>query len=263
MLNPIKTEPSSEAAPHLYRFSPSPAPSIRYHTFQADVRTSPTSSFDTSHRQSYNAPQPNSSVQYHASPSSPPAASYTTGHNGDSYSDGGSYPLSGSEDGHYGERFPHPNSSPPSNFCPCRTSPATGVAYIALSQQLQTSLNSLRQFSHHPPNSQCLLYRRIIELNNLMQYVVIVLPQEFWTLTPTCSGNEPSDSARTSYDQNTVTDREEILSPLSASSGHTSFHTGSSEGVSPQEWNTLAAAGYNPYFPMPPGEQGIYTHVIT
>ncbi|KAJ8691702.1 hypothetical protein PTI98_011245 [Pleurotus ostreatus] len=58
------------------------------------------------------------------------------------------------------------------------------------------------------------------------------------------------------------------MTPLSASSGHASFHTtgsSGSDGVSPQEWNTLAAAGYNPYFPMASGEHhaNVYNHVIS
>ncbi|KAF8074025.1 hypothetical protein FPV67DRAFT_1560287 [Lyophyllum atratum] len=238
-LSPIKTEPATEASPHLYRFSPSPAPSMRYHSFQADVRSPSSSSYNEQH-------QPYSSSTYHP-PSSSPTASYhgPQHHNSvpSSYSDGGSYTLSGSDDGnpYHGE---YPTHNPPaSQMCPCRTSPGTGVAYISLAQQLQTSLNSLRQYSHHPPNTSCLLYRRIVELNNIMH------------------GNESSDGG-SSYD-NGVPERE-IMTPLSASSGHTSFHTGSSSGqVSPQEWGTLAATGYNPYFPPQNDHGGIYNHVIT
>jgi hypothetical protein len=74
------------------------------------------------------------------------------------------------------------------------------------------------------------------------------------------SGSEPTDTGSSPYESN-MPDRE-ILTPLSASSGHNSFHTGSSGGVSPQEWNALAAAGYNPYFPVQ-NEHGIYNHVIS
>ncbi|KAF9465312.1 hypothetical protein BDZ94DRAFT_1254233 [Collybia nuda] len=243
LLSPIKTEPTTEFSPNLHRFSPSPAPSMRYHTFQADVRSPSSSSFDTEQHSSYNGAS-------YPTTTSPPSAQY---HNGtqpgsipSSYSDGGGhYHLSGSDDGHpYHSSDHYSNGSQPQNFCPCRTSPGTGVAYISLAQQLQSSLNSLRQFSHHPPNTTCVLYRRILELNSIMQYV----------------GAEPTDAGSSPYESN-MPDRE-ILTPLSASSGHTSFHTGSSGGVSPQEWNTLAAAGYNPYFPVH-NEHGIYNHVIT
>ena len=40
-------------------------------------------------------------------------------------------------------------------------------------------MNSVRQYSQHPPNSQCLLYRRIVELNNLMQYVSFISHSSF------------------------------------------------------------------------------------
>ncbi|RDB14688.1 hypothetical protein Hypma_016431 [Hypsizygus marmoreus] len=243
LLSPIKTEPTTEPSPHLYRFSPSPAPSVRYHTFQTEVRSPSTSSFDNDIPQAYGG---SSAVPFH-SPSSPTVPYHGGGTNAgsvpSSYSDGGSYTLSGSDDGNGYPADQYPvNGSPSQNFCPCRTSPGTGVAYISLAQQLQASLNSLRQYSHHPPNTTCLLYRRIVELNNLMH------------------GGEATDTGGPTFENN-VPERE-IMTPLSASSGHNSFHTGSSGGVSPQEWNTLAAAGYNPYFPVH-NDQGIYTHVIT
>ena len=46
VLSPIKSEPTTDGNTnaHLYRFSPSPAPSMRYHSFQqADVRAGPDS----------------------------------------------------------------------------------------------------------------------------------------------------------------------------------------------------------------------------
>ncbi|KAF8887160.1 hypothetical protein BD779DRAFT_1441158 [Infundibulicybe gibba] len=236
LLSPIKTEPTSDAPSHLYRFSPSPAPSMRYHTFQADVRGS---SFEGDHRQSYSAP---ANGTYHT-PSTSPSLSYSggnPGHGNSPYSEGRNYPLSSDDHHAYENNFSAESSS--QGYCPCRTSPATGVAYISLSQQLQSSLNSLRQYSHHPPNSQCLLYRRILELHNLMH------------------GNDPRDAAGPVYDSSTPTESE-ILTPLSATSSHASFHTGSPGTVSPQEWNALTNAGYNPYFP--PGDQNIYTHVVS
>ncbi len=169
MLTPIKTESASEAA-HLYRFSPSPAPSMRYHTFQADVRSPPTSPYEGASRSSYRG---NSGGSYHGSV--PTASSpYGAGHSGSgpsSYSDGGSsYHLSGSDDGRsFGGEHYSRNSPPNPSFCPCRTSPSLGHTYISLSQQLETTAQSIRQYSHHPPNGQCQLFRSILELNQLMQ----------------------------------------------------------------------------------------------
>ncbi|KAF9065178.1 hypothetical protein BDP27DRAFT_1269646 [Rhodocollybia butyracea] len=243
LLTPIKTESSSEPS-HLFRFSPSPAPSMRYHTFQADVRSPPpTSPFDGTSRSSYRGT--NTSGSYHP-PVPTPSSPYSTGHPGSgpsSYSDGGSNYLSGSDDGRSfaGEHYSR-NSPPHPAFCPCRTSPALGHIYISLSQQLESTAHHIRQYSHHPPSSQCQLYRLIMELDQVMQ------------------GIDSSDISRSSYDSNTPTDSD-ILTPLSASSGPTSFHPSSPGGVSPHEWTTLNTSGYNPYFPVPSGEHGMYTHI--
>lgn len=247
LLSPIKTEPSTDVSPHLYRFSPSPAPSMRYHhTFQAP-RSNSSSSFENDQRQSYTSSN-GTAIPYHHHPPANPQynGTHNPGSAPSSYSEGGvgNYSLSGSDEGHnYGENFPG-NTATPQAFCPCRTNPATGVAYISLSQQLQDCLNSLRQFSHHPPNTPCLLYRRIAELNSLLQ------------------SNNNSDASAPSYDSGTPSD--ELLTPLSASSGPGSFHPTGSPDVSPQEWNNMATAGYNPYFPLPPGDHHtVYTHVMS
>ncbi|KAF4590259.1 hypothetical protein EYR38_009557 [Pleurotus pulmonarius] len=257
MLTPIKTEsPAESMQAHLYRFSPSPGPqSVRYHTFQqAGGRSPSASSFEGDPRQSFGASSSGSTSMAYQ-PSTYTASGHATGgespysdtrschdHHGNS---GQSYPLIDSRTYTQG----YASSSDP--HCPCRTNPATGHAYISLSQQLQSTINAVRQYSNHPPDSRCLLYRRILELHNQLH------------------GNDPTDAAGPSYDNlsNTPTDSE-IMTPLSASSGHASFHTtgsSGSDGVSPQEWNTLAAAGYNPYFPMASGEHhpNVYNHVIT
>ncbi|KAF8886224.1 hypothetical protein CPB84DRAFT_1685145 [Gymnopilus junonius] len=251
LLTPIKTEPVSEANAHLYRFSPSPQPSMRYHTLQTDVHPgSDSSSFDNDPRSAggYNGTNGSS---YHGNNAN--GGHYNgNGNQGSapsSYSDGGgggtgNYSLSNSDDGtnSYGEQY---TSSPQSHFaCSCRTNPALGIAYINLSQTLQSSLNSLRQYSHHPSNTQCNLFRKIVELNN------------------TLHGNDSPGLVAPTYDSGPASDSE-IMTPLSASSGHASFHTGS-PGVSPQEWNHMAAAGFNPYFPAPE-HHGVYNvnHVMS
>jgi len=223
LLSPIKTEPANEPSPNLYRFSPSPAPSIRYHTFQSDLRSPSTSSFDNERHPPYT--NGTSNVNFH-SPSSP-AGPYHGTSNGNSipssYSDGGGGSYHSDDSNAFHNNLEYNGSSRPSPhaFCACRTSPGLGLAYISLAHQLQSALGTLRQYSNHTTNTQCLLYRRIMELNSLMQ------------------GSEPAD-ARFPY-----------LAPLSPS---TSFHT---EGVSPQEWNPLAAAGY---FPIQ-SDQNMYNSV--
>lgn len=172
----IKTEPATDANPHLYRFSPSPAPSMRYHSFQqGDLRGSDAhsqSSFDADPRSAYSSGTNGNG--YHTANANGHYSSGTTSNGGvappsSNYSDGGSnnaYPLNGSDDGNtstYGEYHRHTNP------CPCRTNPALGMTYMNLSQALQTSLNTLRQYSHHPSNSQCTLLRRINDVNAALQ----------------------------------------------------------------------------------------------
>ena len=177
LLSPIKSEPITDGGnTHLYRFSPSPAPSMRYHSFQqADVRSSDSqsqSTFDSDPRSNY-ASNTNANG-YHSSNSPTNHYSNGTAANGAvaptaaSYSENGSagaYTVNGSDEGKgtaYGDHYRH-------NSCPCRTNPALGLTYITLSQTLQSSLNTLRQYSHHPSNSQCSLLRRIVDLNNALQ----------------------------------------------------------------------------------------------
>ena len=260
LLSPVKTEPVSETPPHLYRVSPSPAPpsSIRFHsTFQTSSSNPP---FENGRQQPYT----NGSVPYHT-PSSSPSIPFTNGPNpgsvpssySDSYSDGGNYPLSGSEDGRaYSD--PYSSQSSSQHFCQCRTSPGPSVAYVTLAQQLQTSLNTLRQYTHHPQNTSCVLYRRIVELNDTMQYVFVGHSPGIDRDSRHLNGIELPDSIRPSpYDH--TPDRESPT--VSTSSGQT-YHS-SSGGVSPHEWNTLTTGGYNPYFPPQNDHHGLYNHVIS
>ncbi|EAU86280.1 hypothetical protein CC1G_08004 [Coprinopsis cinerea okayama7 len=278
LLSPIKTEPSAEAPnPNLYRFSPSPAPnSVRYHTF--DVRrTSSNGSFNEDQQrpqtqqgqQPYNSP-PSLGMTY---PTSPNNSQYNGNSTSSSYSDNGSNgypPLTNSPDGNnstYNDQYSTTNGSTPQGYCPCRTNPSTGVAYINLSQQLQSSLTTLRQFSHHPPNTNCLTYRRVVELNDLLQPSS---PRNSNTVEH--SSNGAATNGTSSYDSSTPSDNE-LLTPLSASSGgggggHTTTNhfqaTTGSPGMPPQEWSNMTTGGYNPYFSIPPAEHhGVYTHVIT
>ncbi|KAF9564147.1 hypothetical protein CPC08DRAFT_760356 [Agrocybe pediades] len=252
LLSPIKTEPVADGSGQLYRFSPpSPNPSMRYHNFQPDGRSEGSSGFDSNDPRSAGGYNSTNGGTYHGTSTN---GHYNAGNNTSSappsYTEGGgggtsTYSLSGSdeENTYGGDQY---TSSPHSQYaCPCRSNPALGVAYINLSQTLNSSLSSLRQYANHPPNSQCIIYRRIVELHNSLH------------------GNDiPGLVAATSYDSGPASDSE-IMTPLSASSGHASFHTGS-PGVSPQEWNHMAAAGYNPYFPAP-DHHGVYAvnHVMS
>lgn len=106
--------------------------------------------------------------------------------------------------------------------------------YLTLARHLQNTVNGVRHYVSHS-DAQCQVYRRIVELNNTMQVSV---------------GAAGIDGGSGStYGSNTPTDPE-VMTPLSASSSYHG-HNGS-PAVSPQEWNALASAGYNPYFPNDP-----------
>lgn len=172
LTGPIKAEPVPDANnTHLYRFSPSPAPSMRYHSFQhADVRGSDPqsqSTFDTDPRSGYptsndhtNGFHPSNSGNHYSAGTAAAATPYSDG------GAAGAYSVNGSDDGKgsvYGDHYRH------NNPCPCRTNPTLALTYLTLSQTLQSSLNTLRQYSNHLPNSQCTLYRRIVDINNALQ----------------------------------------------------------------------------------------------
>ncbi|KAI3621233.1 hypothetical protein WG66_014542 [Moniliophthora roreri] len=262
LLSPIKTETATDPSSQLYRFSPSPAPSMRYHTFQADVRSSPTNSPYEGSGQRSPYRSPTSAGSYH-SPAHPTSSSYNNNSSGgtapaSSYSDSGSngatYPLSGSDDGRpYSDHFSSRGSPPDTHaYCPCRSSPTVNNAYLTLSHHVQNTLHTVRQYNTHPANSRCALYRQILDLSSLLQSRM----------------NDLDDChSGPAYDSNTPTDSE-ILTPASSSSGPTSFHPGSSPGgVSPHEWtSTMSPTSYNPYFPIPSGpgdSHSIYTHVMS
>ncbi|KAJ7133545.1 hypothetical protein C8R44DRAFT_977663 [Mycena epipterygia] len=90
-------------------------------------------------------------------------------------------------------------------YCPCRSSPAMGHAYISLSQALQSTLGAARTYAAHPPGTPCVLFRRIADLASLMQ------------------GTDPTDPAGPAYD-NTGSHRPLSLSTSALSASSSSTH---------------------------------------
>ncbi|KAJ6504741.1 hypothetical protein C8R47DRAFT_967833 [Mycena vitilis] len=219
LLPPIKTEVPAESAAssHLYRFSASPGPR-GYPPFPDRA-----GSFDG------------------AGPGGPYDAYSDDGHG---Y--GGHYSPSsagGSGSGRNG------SGGQGGGYCPCRASPGMGHAYISLSQALQSTLSAARTYASHPPNTPCVLFRRITDLASLMQN----------------RGTDPTDPAGPAYDSNTPTDSE-VLSPLSSSSLASASSLASSSLANSSSSATWGGVGgYNPYFgPIGGGEHAMYgAHVIT
>jgi len=182
-------------------------------------------------------------VSYHP-PASGASIPYNSGHrnSGDSsFSEGEYRDDDRTYDGHY-----TPDRSPIQAFCPCRTNPATSHAYIALSNQLQSTLGSLRPYYQHSSSSPCAAYRRVVELNTLLAH----------------SGSDHGSSSNPagSYDTLPTPTDSEIMTPLSASS--TPYNgPAASAGHSPQEWNAMTGTGYTSYFPMQSGEH-VYNNGI-
>ncbi|KAG9315995.1 hypothetical protein JVU11DRAFT_3653 [Chiua virens] len=245
---PIKIEPIADISqPHLYRFTPSPPAS--YPAFHSDNSASPPYERQNGHHYSngnmtangrtsmpYPSPTSTNGLSYTHHPSDPPAY----------HENGNVYQMNPCDaDKVYGNHYSS-ESPPAQSFCPCRTNPAAEHALVSLGQQLQSTLTSLRQYAQHPENSQCQLFRRVNELVNLMQI----------------SGNDPDEGTGSPYGTLPTPTESEIMSSHSSSS--TPFH-GSSAGASVSEWNTMAAAsaGFNPYFPISPGEQTMYSNIIT
>lgn len=58
-------------------------------------------------------------------------------------------------------------------YCPCLTNPAASQSLIMLAQQLQSVSSMLRSLPEHRNGElQCLIMRRIQEVNDLLQYVL-------------------------------------------------------------------------------------------
>jgi len=238
----IKVEPHREKTRSpVYDFSPSPNSSMPYADFQSGVPSPPILPYDNERRQSFGSDRPRGSLMSYSSSS----MSFHHQHHPDSassYSNGSSgYDASDLDDDRvYAQRFAAA-SSPAPQFCACRTSPAMVHALIPLNHQLQNATNALRQYGHHSPDSQCLLYRRIVELNNLMH-----------------GGNSrasPVGPSATYGPGALPTPETDIMSPLSSSG---SPFDPPSVGNPSQDWTAIAAAGYNPYFPLNPGENSMF-----
>jgi len=166
---PVKIEPVADITqPHLYRFTPSPPAS--YTAFHSDNSASPPFERQNGHHYSNSLPSNGRSMPY-SSPTSNQNMPYNHHHTDSSFQENGHvYQMNSAEqDKVFGNHFA--DSSVSHSFCSCRTNPATGHTLISLSHQLQSTLNSLRQYAQHPENSQCQLFRRITELYSLMRYV--------------------------------------------------------------------------------------------
>lgn len=136
---------------HLYRLSQSP-PSLNGHAQHAPGNCSPSD---------------NSSLCSYPS-SSGSTVDYNNRQNG-----AASLPITNGGDLYYHQPYIRPSDpSPVQPSCTCLTNPAAGHPLIALTHQLQSTMEMLRQLPEHSTRNQCLIMKRITDLNDMMQYVI-------------------------------------------------------------------------------------------
>ncbi|KAJ3492318.1 hypothetical protein NLI96_g80 [Meripilus lineatus] len=209
---------------HLYRLSQSP-PSLNGHT----------------HNSGNCSPSDNSSLC-----SYPSSSNSNVEYNHNRQNGTPSLGMSNNNDLYYHQPYIRPSDpSPVQPSCTCLTNPAAGHPLIALTHQLQTTMDMMRQLPEHNNRNQCLIMKRITDLNDMMH-----------------GGNageqQPQPQPTQQFDGLPTPTETELLSPVSASS-HSSIGN-----TLQQEWPTMTAtqtAHYDNYFPaVGAGEQGVYHH---
>ncbi|KII90667.1 hypothetical protein PLICRDRAFT_39249 [Plicaturopsis crispa FD-325 SS-3] len=230
----VKSESSSDPGnSRLYQFTPSPR-IAHYEDYQSSNPSPPLSSYDGGHPTSYQSipSGSRSGNPYPTQSPTMPGTTYSSGNHPYTQTVGGYRSVERIQlddkvnTSHYASAS-HSSRSP----CGCRTNPGTSNALIALTHQLQSTLNTMRHYTPHSPHTSCTLYRRIADI-----------------LSRT-SGNEPNESPGP-YGALPTPTGSDVVAPLSASS--TPYNTPSS-AVS-HEWSAIAGAGYNPYFPPQHGD---------
>ncbi|KAI0786148.1 hypothetical protein C8Q75DRAFT_794216 [Abortiporus biennis] len=153
--------------------------------------------------------------------------------------------LSNGNDLYYHQTYirPSSDSSPVHPSCTCLTNPAAGHPLIALTHQLQSTMELLRQLPEHSaPHRQCAILKRVTELNELMH------------------GGTVTQGGSPQYDALPTPTESELMSPISTSS-HSSLGN-----PMQQDWsnmgNTTSSAShhYDAYFPVngPGGHGSVY-----
>ena len=136
---------------HLYRLSQSP-PSLNGHT----------------HNSGNCSPSDNSSLC-----SYPSSSNSNVEYNHNRQNGTPSLGMSNNNDLYYHQPYIRPSDpSPVQPSCTCLTNPAAGHPLIALTHQLQSTMEMLRQLPEHSTRNQCLIMKRITDLNDMMQYVI-------------------------------------------------------------------------------------------
>ncbi|KZT23396.1 hypothetical protein NEOLEDRAFT_1069443 [Neolentinus lepideus HHB14362 ss-1] len=236
----IKTEPdepnSGSSQPRLYRLSPSPGPQspVCLHSLQPELG-SPLSAYEGDHIHASYTERYREDPSYQMQSGS---LTYGDRNNGGVSDVNGHFQITQSGHVRTSVGDPYPVVEP---FCSCLTDPAAAHSYIGFSQHLQKTLDYIQQFPHHRAGSECLLYRRMVELNDIMH------------------GNPPDDVHPSTYNGIGSCIEHDAMSPASSSS------TGSSSTLQTpvHEWNNLPTGHYNSSFILVSPEDRMYDKNIS
>ncbi|KAI0079491.1 hypothetical protein K474DRAFT_623551 [Panus rudis PR-1116 ss-1] len=217
----VKVEQNADMSQrHLYRLSPSP-----------------TSLTNGSH---HHASQHGdcSSIDEHGMCSYPSSSTMSYGHQ--RHHAPSQLSIANNNDLYYHQPYIKPSvSSPIQPSCTCLTNPGAAHPLIALMQQLQSTLEILRQLPEHSSRHQCIILRRIMELNDLMH-----------------GGNANMDVSGSQYEALPTPTETEIMSPISTSS-HSSLGNAMQHDW-PSMNTTSSTSHYDSYFPVSHGEHNVY-----
>ncbi|KAK7681628.1 hypothetical protein QCA50_015362 [Cerrena zonata] len=216
-VSPVKVEQSADMSHRqLYRMSPSPPMSAHPHQHQGDC-----SPVENANINSY---QSSSTIGYgHHRQHAPPSLS-----------------MPNNNDLYYHQPYIKPAvSSPIHPSCTCLTNPAAGNPLIALIQQLQQTLQLLRQLPEHNSRHQCIILKRIVELHDLMH-------------GGSASVEIDVTHSHSQFEALPTPTETEIMSPISTSSH--------SSNVMHHEWpmSATSTSHYDNYFPVTQPEHGVY-----
>ncbi|KAI0086942.1 hypothetical protein BDY19DRAFT_995376 [Irpex rosettiformis] len=242
----VKTEqgPERSQQTQLYRMSPSPGPQIPFDNLPQSY----------SHRDTHHGHEncsPTNDMHY-----SPSSSSTTSSLGFPPRQTSGVLALP-SNDLYYHQPYIRSENGTADPSCSCLTNPAAGHPLISLTHQLQNTIELLRQLPEHATrHNNCIILKRITQLNNLMQ----LLPHKNNAHGKRGldggfaknNGGSGASTPQTPFDA-LSTPESELLSPVSTSS-----HSSINPAIHTQDWPMPTASQYDSYFPVGSGENGMY-----
>ena len=173
------------------------------------------------------------------------------------------------------ENFNRFNDNSPSTNCTCVANAQLAQTFINLSRQLQGTVQYLQHLPEHSQGFQCNVYKRIYELNHILQYVFLTFlrHRKLLNLLFVISGGDlfhnstkatPYSNGFESQPPHLRSPAESgLMTPLSVASHPNSVSAPTTPHTVPpgpvRQWDTSHNAGnYNPYFPQVPPNTDAY-----